>query len=136
MAEIETDEEKEKREAYEYYQNFVAGPRSLTPMELRMIPILVERHGLSAFTKASFAAANKAQLSSPIRYVEVTLQRWDEEGQRDALENLDEIAREKIEPVSAEKDKAALEKEAAKGNLFAKRILREKGEPCQSQPKS
>jgi predicted TPR repeat methyltransferase len=130
LAEIETDEEKDRREAYEYYQEFVAGPRSLTPMELHTIPKLVDIHGLAAFTKASFAAANKVNLSSPIRYVEVTLDKWAEADQRAVIDKLYEVKREVVEPASDAKVRKTLETAAAGGNLFAKRILRDRGESC------
>jgi len=124
LAEIDNEEH---REAYEYYQKFVAGPRSLTPMELHMIPKLVDTHGLAEFTKASFTAANKADLSSPIRYIEVTLAKWAEEGQRKALDNLDAIPEAKIPPASKERDLAVLEQKAREGNEFAQAILRGRG---------
>jgi len=126
LAEIDNEEH---REGYEYYQKFVAGPRSLTPMELHMIPKLVDTHGLAEFTKASFAAANKANLSSPIRYIEVTLAKWAEEGQRaviDKVFNLDE-PREAVEPASKERDLAVLEQKAREGNEFAQALLRGRG---------
>ena len=121
--EVKTEEDQ-NAQAYEHYREMICGPRSMTPYELRAIPIFAAQHGLDKFMKAVLVVATKPKVSSPISYLETVLRNWGEEDVAvGKVFNLDE-KRAAVEPASKERDDETLEREAAAGNLFAKRILR------------
>ena len=58
--------------------------------------------------------------------MEVTLDKWAESDQRAVIDKLYEVKREVVEPASDAKVRETLENAASEGNIFAKRILRER----------
>ena len=110
--------------AFACYQKYIAAARCLTAVELWRIPELVDLHGLDLFREVVEAAGNKASLSSPIRYIEVALEKEAKRKLYAAQERVNEIARdEPIERYSDETRHEALEKAAAAGHQFAREAL-------------
>ena len=121
------EREPEHQQGFSVYQEKICGPRSLTAVELHAIPYLVDTFGLSNFIGVVIAAGNKAELSSPIRYVEVALEKQAKREIREAQEAVNQVAREveqeSVEPVTDERAREVLEKAAREGNVVAQTIL-------------
>lgn len=126
------EREPEHQQAFSCYQDTICGLRSMTAVELHAIPKLVDAFGLAAFREIVTAAGNKAELGSPIRYVEVALEKRAKRELVDAQDEVNRMARERkreeVVRVSDERAREIYEEAAASGNRFAAEILEERVE--------